>query len=80
MYYGIASSLAEKIGAAQILGGHIHHDGAVFKDARAGYLRKIESLANVDGKKVRFVFPFIGFAKKDIIKLGAKLKFPFRAA
>lgn len=80
MYYGVAASLADKIQADFILGGHIRHDGAVFKDARLPFLRKIEALANVDGRKARFLFPFIGFDKKDIIKLGMKLKFPFTKA
>src|SRR3989338_8790490 len=30
MYYGMAASLAETIGANQIFGGHIRHDGKVF--------------------------------------------------
>ena len=80
MFYGLAASLADKIGANYILGGHIRRDGDVFKDARLSYLRKVERLANVQGKPVRFLFPFIALAKKDIIKLGAQLNFPFAAA
>jgi len=74
MYYGIAASLAEAIGAKVIAGGHIKHDGAVFRDAKRSYLMKISKLAGI-----HFVFPFIGKGKKDIIKVGEKLKVPFYA-
>ncbi len=72
MYYGMAASLADIIGAQKIFGGHIRHDGAVFKDARKDYLMKISRLAGVP-----FAFPFIGMEKKDIIKTGSRLKVPF---
>ena len=79
MYYGLAASLAEKIRAEIVLGGHIRHDGMVFRDARPNYLKAIERLANAESKikKIRFLFPFIRMEKKDIIRLGKKLRVPF---
>lgn len=82
MYYGIAASLADKIGADVILGGHIRHDGKVFQDAEKKYLSRIEGLARNNsngGRKVRMIFPFIEFDKKDIIQAGSSLKIPFGA-
>ncbi len=74
MYYGLAASLAETIHAGKIFGGHIRHDGAVFKDARKDYLMKISRLAGIP-----FAFPFIRMEKKDIIKIGSRLKVPFES-
>jgi 7-cyano-7-deazaguanine synthase len=74
MYYGMAASLAETIGAIKIFGGHIRHDGKVFKDARLPFLKKISKLAGIP-----FAFPFIRWDKKDIIQAGSKLGVPFEA-
>lgn len=74
MYYGIAASLAEKIQADFILGGHIRHDGQVFRDATPSYFKRLESLIQ---SRVRLLFPFITFNKKDMMLLGSKLKVPF---
>lgn len=75
MYYGMAASLAETIGAGRIFGGHIRHDGQIFTDARKPYLMKISRLAGIP-----FSFPFIGKDKKDIIKIGNRLGVPFEHA
>ncbi len=82
MYYGIAASLAEKIGATLILGGHIRHDGAVFKDAAPAFFAKLQKLiqpARNRDLKIALRFPFIGLDKRDIIKTGVKLRVPFAA-
>lgn len=71
MYYGMAASLAETIGAKKIFGGHIRHDGEVFEDAQKSYLMKISRLAGIP-----FFFPFINLRKKDIIKIGSNLGIP----
>ena len=73
MYYGIAASLADTLGAKKIFGGHIRHDGQVFGDAKRSYLMKISKLAGIP-----FSFPFIGLGKKDIIRVGSKLGVPFQ--
>ncbi len=82
MYYGMAASLAEKIGAGLILGGHIRHDGVVFKDAAPGYFARMQKLilpVRGRGPRITLRFPFINMDKRDIIVLGARLKVPFRA-
>jgi len=79
MYYGMAASFAEKIEADFILGGHIGHDGKVFTDATKKYFNQIEKLiqSSSKNKKLKLVFPFIDWDKKDIMHLGLKLKLPF---
>lgn len=92
MYYGTAASLAEKIGASLILGGHIRHDGAVFKDAAPPFFAKLQSLiqptrltayGSYSGshrrieRRIRLQFPFIRMDKGDIIRAGLRWKVPF---
>ncbi|OGR95034.1 MAG: hypothetical protein A2902_04375 [Elusimicrobia bacterium RIFCSPLOWO2_01_FULL_64_13] len=82
MYYGVAASLAGAVGAGTVVGGHILHDGAVFRDARPEYLAAVEGLARKEsraGRAVRFVFPFIRADKKNVILAGHRLKTPFAA-
>lgn len=81
MYYGIAASVAEQIGADHILGGHIRHDGQVFLDATKQYFKRLERLVQMgkNSRSVRLLFPLIGLSKKDIIRLGWKLRLPFES-
>lgn len=81
MYYGIAASIAEKIKANFILGGHFQKDGKVFYDARESYLKSLNKLIQRQGKKdvvLSLFFPLIRSSKSEIINLGAKLKVPFQ--
>lgn len=81
VYYGIAASLARRIGAEAILGGHIRHDGAVFPDARPVYFKRVEKLLR-DGrtrKSLKLRFPFIRSGKKRVIQKGVELGVPFAA-
>ncbi|OGR56748.1 MAG: hypothetical protein A3I11_03560 [Elusimicrobia bacterium RIFCSPLOWO2_02_FULL_39_32] len=81
MYYGIAASLAEKIQAKCILGGHCKHDGKVFFDARENYFQSLNHLIQSGSKNKRgpsLLFPLIRSSKDEIIKLGEKLKVPFQ--
>lgn len=80
MFYGIASSIAERIKADFIIGGHTQHDGEVFADAHKKYLSQIDRLVQSPGKtnhSVRLLFPFINSTKKTIIKTGSSLAIPF---
>jgi 7-cyano-7-deazaguanine synthase len=77
MYYGTAASLADKIQADFILGGHIQHDGKVFRDATPAYFKQLERLIQFTHKRIRLLFPFLTFHKKDVLLLGWKLKMPF---
>ena len=81
MYYGIAASLAEKIGAGWILGGHIRHDGHVFPDATKRYFKRLERLVRMGkhSRSVRLLFPLIELSKQDVIRLGWKLRLPFES-
>lgn len=80
MFYGIAASLAGRIKADFIVGGHYKHDGEVFPDARKSYLRQIEHLIQNEEKtshRIQLVFPFIDQSKKVIIETGVSLGVPF---
>ena len=78
MYYGIAASLAEQIGASIICGGHIAHDQKIFKDARIPFFKQLEKLVNRSSiNPIKFVFPLIKMRKKAVILLGKKLQVPF---
>lgn len=80
MFYGIGASLAEKIKADFILGGHTRADGKVFPDARKSYLSQLNRLVQLEQKakrSVRLLFPFIQSSKKDIIETGSSLNVPF---
>ena len=81
MYYGIAASMAEQIGADRILGGHIRHDGQVFQDATKSYFKRLERLIQMGqhSRSVRLLFPLMNFSKQAVIRLGWKLRLPFEA-
>ncbi len=79
MFYGVAASLAQTIGARYILGGHYSHDAEVFPDARPNYFDSIERLIQTGQKSthpVRFIFPFLKSSKEDIIRTSVELKVP----
>jgi 7-cyano-7-deazaguanine synthase len=80
MYYGIASSLAIKIQADYICGGHVRHDSSLFADAQEGYLSALGKLLLRDraGRRVKFRFPLIHKDKRSVIKLGRSLGVPFQ--
>ncbi|MBI2916146.1 MAG: 7-cyano-7-deazaguanine synthase [Elusimicrobia bacterium] len=81
MYYGIAASLAEKMSAQFILGGHIGHDARVFPDATPRYFKVLNRLIRWNKNHDRdpqLLFPLIRLSKKKIIQMGEKLKVPFQ--
>ena len=80
MYYGIAASLAEKINAGTLIGGHFLADGNTFPDATQTYFNQLQSLLNLGwkrGPRLRLVFPFITSNKEDIVRHGQNLGVPF---
>lgn len=81
MFYAVAASLAEKIKADFIIGGHIEHDGKIFPDAKKNYLDQLGRLVRIKGRQgeqSRLLFPFIGFEKKKIVTIGTALGVPFQ--
>ncbi len=81
MYYGVAASLAKKIHADFILGGHHKSDGIVFPDAQKKYLQSLNKLIGMETRSshtVQLKFPFIELTKEKIIQLGDKLNVPFQ--
>ena len=80
IYYGVAASLAEKIGAHFVLGGHHKRDGQLFPDAEKKYLLELNRLIGSGTRSYRAVelkFPFLKYSKEKIIQLGAQYGVPY---
>ena len=72
VYYAVAGSLAEQVGASVIVAGHLATDGQDFPDARPGYFRRIGKMTGI-----AVVLPFIGKTKRDVIRYGLRRGVPF---
>jgi 7-cyano-7-deazaguanine synthase len=72
IYYAIAGSLAEQMGAVAIVGGHLATDAEDFPDARAEYFERVEAMTGI-----RVVLPFIRKRKADVVRYGLRRGVPF---
>lgn len=72
VYYAVAGSVAEQVGASVIVGGHLATDGEDFPDARREYFERIEAMTGI-----RVELPFIGKAKRDVVRFGLRAGVPF---
>lgn len=81
IYYGAAASVAERIGAQFILGGHHKKDGQLFPDAEKKYLLSLNHLIQMGSRSnhaVELKFPFLKLSKDKIIHLGVQYGIPFQ--
>jgi 7-cyano-7-deazaguanine synthase len=82
VFYSIAASLGESIGAEVLIGGHLATDGLEFPDASQEYFQQVERLINgapppgPDVRPVKILLPLIGMSKADAVKLGRELHCP----
>lgn len=79
IFLSYAFSLAESIGADKIfIGAHIQ-DYSGYPDCRPEFLYNFQQAVNLGLNKVsiKIIAPLIDKSKKDIIKIGEKLKVPF---
>ena len=84
IFLSFALSYAEAIKAVAVVIGANALDYSGYPDCRPAYFqaaRKLFNLATkagVEGKKIRILTPLLNKTKAGIIKLGAKLKVPYR--
>jgi 7-cyano-7-deazaguanine synthase len=80
IFLSYAFSLAESIGAETIFIGAHTCDYSGYPDCRPEFLWNFNQAVNLGMKdsKIKISAPLIDKSKKDIIKLGLKLKVPFR--
>ncbi len=83
-FLSYALSWAETVGASDIYIGANALDYSGYPDCRPKYLKAIErafelgTKQGIDGRKIRIQAPLLRLAKAEIIKLGTRLKVPYK--
>ena len=81
IFYGIASSIAEMIGARYIVGGHNKDDVESFPDASRAFFdqfNRTTAIGLYTGSKTgRVILPLSKLSKIQIVRLGDRLGVPF---
>jgi 7-cyano-7-deazaguanine synthase len=72
VYHAIALSLAEELGAAEVLAGHNRSDARAFADARPSFFRRLERLNGGP----RIVLPFARLTDAQVLARGRRLGAP----
>ena len=72
VYHAIALSVAEELGADEVLAGHNRSDAAVFEDARPAFFRRLERLNG--GPRIRL--PFARRTDAQVLALGLRIGAP----
>ena len=84
IFYGIAASYAETLGADRIIFGSNADDAKELPDARQNFIQLMNELvkagtrAGSEGVFIEIVNPLIELSKTDVLKLAAKLKVPLQ--
>jgi len=81
IFLSIAVSFAEEMKASAIFIGAHTEDYSGYPDCREEFFKAFKKVINKgtkDGKNIKIYTPLINKTKKDIIKLGIKLRVPFR--
>ncbi len=81
IFYSLAASYAEEIGAGLIVGGHNRDDSRVFKDVSPEFFAALEKAlwagsAILQRKKTRIIRPLRQKSKVQVVRLAASLKVP----
>lgn len=83
IFLSFAASLAESIGAGKIFIGANAVDYSGYPDCRPAYIKAYEKAVNLgtksgaEGRRLKIETPLIHLTKKEIIRLGTKLKVPY---
>ncbi|MFQ6011293.1 MAG: 7-cyano-7-deazaguanine synthase, partial [Nitrososphaerales archaeon] len=82
IFYAIAASWAETLGAKYLIGGHNATDAETYPDATIGFVRAMNRVLGFSPLSkeialVRIVVPLSKLDKVGTIKLGAVLELPF---
>jgi len=84
LFLSYALSWAETLGASDIYIGANSLDYSGYPDCRPRYLKAVErafelgTKQGVSGKKIRIQAPLLRLTKEEIIRLGTRLKVPYR--
>jgi len=83
IFLSYALAYAEVVGADAIFIGANHIDYSGYPDCRPEYFRAFQRMADlattggIGGRKVKIATPLLDLDKREIVKLGAKLRVPF---
>jgi 7-cyano-7-deazaguanine synthase len=81
IFYGLAASFAEEIGADYIMGGHNKDDTQIFEDTRRDFFTSLQetiwnSSNRIRKKRTTVLRPLQHMTKPEVISLAAKLEVP----
>ena len=81
IFYAICAHYAEFLGIKWIIGGHNSHDAEFFRDARKGYIKKINSLLRqgcpiINNNTPAILLPLVDMNRQKVISLALKIKVP----
>jgi 7-cyano-7-deazaguanine synthase len=81
IFYGVAASYAEEIGADAIIGGHNWDDQLIFDDATNEYFDRLQEVFWTASRVLRtretaILRPLMALSKPDVIRLAASLRVP----
>ncbi len=82
IFYAIAASWAETLGAKYLIGGHNLTDAEVYPDATKGFFRAMNTVVSFSGQRkevipIRIILPLSNLDKASTVTLGSKLGVPF---
>ncbi len=81
IFYGIASHIAEILGANFIVGGHNKDDTLLFPDSSVKFFDKLNAAIKIglysEGAACKVILPLSNLTKVQVIRLGASLNVPF---
>jgi 7-cyano-7-deazaguanine synthase len=81
IFYAICAHYAEFLDIKWIIGGHNSHDAEFFRDARKGYIKKINSLLRqgcpiINNNTPAILLPLVDMNRQKVISLALKIKVP----
>jgi 7-cyano-7-deazaguanine synthase len=84
IFYSLAASFAEEIGADYLVGGHNRDDLRLFKDTSGDFFKKLEMMLRASSKRLeerrlRILRPLGTLGKPQVVRLAASLRVPFES-
>jgi len=81
IFYSLAASFAEEIGAAYLVGGHNQDDMRVFRDTKGDFFKKLEAMLRASSRsleqhRLRIMRPLQSLTKPQVIRLAESLGVP----
>ncbi len=83
IFYAIAASWAESLGAKYLIGGHNMTDAEVYPDATKGFFKAMKNVLGFSARggrvQIKILLPLSNLDKVSTIILGSKLGVPFES-